>query len=361
MSPLPLKIFLISLICITNMVVVNTGPVTRVQKTAADNLLAKRDGPLIGYFTFLKEEDAVLFKGGKFPDMQNHKGEWFPYPIYSHPGSNSTSAKNAMQTASSSAVVITPVHSSSKSELQMFVPKSLLTKYPPSVDCLIGEDEAIPVANWRDLKLNLPDQYDKELGTWRGRSRCSRLFAFAFTQKERKKSGWFTVDGLSPLQKSKVSLVSKVIKTTTKRRPQSCKRTNGDNEIMLFLGRKPSTSEQSHSQAKITQQSAGDDSETKDNVNEILIDKVESAKRTNPLPTPARSLPSLSQSEGQYDDYIDADCLNFDQFFLEAEEGCVAFFVRGFRGAAAVDAMEFSFWVLPLEAVFSLIKMKGMR
>ncbi|KAJ3785420.1 hypothetical protein GGU10DRAFT_354890 [Lentinula aff. detonsa] len=190
MSPLPLKIFLISLICIANMVVVNTGPVTRVQKTAADNLLAKRDGPLIGYLTFLKEEDAVLFKGGKFPDMQNHKGEWFPYPIYSHPGSNSffrckvfdtrglleimrdrkearyysTSAKNAMQTASSSAAVITPVHSSSKSELQMFVPKSLLTKYPPSVDCLIGEDEAIPVANWRDLKLNLPDQYDKELG-----------------------------------------------------------------------------------------------------------------------------------------------------------------------------------------------------
>ncbi|KAJ3739663.1 hypothetical protein DFH05DRAFT_1529917 [Lentinula detonsa] len=189
MSPLPLKIFLISLICIVNMVVVNTGPVARVQKTAADNLLAKRDGPLIGYLTFLKEEDSAPFRNGKFPAMKKDEDIWSPYPIYSHPGSDrfftckvfdtsgllkimearqkaryySTSAEDAMPTASSSAAVITPVHSSSKSELQMFVPKSLLTRYPPSVDCLIGEDEATPVADWTNLGLkSLPDQYTRQ-------------------------------------------------------------------------------------------------------------------------------------------------------------------------------------------------------
>ncbi|KAJ3981357.1 hypothetical protein F5890DRAFT_1536252 [Lentinula detonsa] len=77
MSPLPLKIFLISLICIANMVVVNTGPVTRVQKTAADNLLAKRDGPLIGYLIFVQKEDAVVFEDGKFPDSNGFLGVKF--------------------------------------------------------------------------------------------------------------------------------------------------------------------------------------------------------------------------------------------------------------------------------------------
>ncbi|KAJ3795292.1 hypothetical protein GGU11DRAFT_792636 [Lentinula aff. detonsa] len=84
MSPLPLKIFLISLICIlANVVVVDTAPVTRLQKT--QNLQAIRGHRLIGYLLFLDKKDTLPYKDGKFP---HYTMDWFPSAIYSHPASN---------------------------------------------------------------------------------------------------------------------------------------------------------------------------------------------------------------------------------------------------------------------------------
>lgn len=68
---------------------------------------------------------------------------------------------------------------------------------------------------------------------------------------------------------------------------------NDDDDEMLLLDRKPSTSKpsQSQSQAKISSKPAEDGSETEDDDEDgMLIDKAEPAPRPNPLPTPARSL-----------------------------------------------------------------------
>ncbi|KAJ3981362.1 hypothetical protein F5890DRAFT_561156 [Lentinula detonsa] len=82
----PLKIILVSLICIlANVVVVNTAPqaVTRLQKT--QKLQAIRGHRLIGYFLFLDKKDTLPYKDGNFP---HYTMDWFPSAIYSHPASN---------------------------------------------------------------------------------------------------------------------------------------------------------------------------------------------------------------------------------------------------------------------------------
>ncbi|KAJ3980021.1 SPOC domain-like protein [Lentinula detonsa] len=135
------------------------------------------------------------------------------------------------------------------------------------------------------------------------------LMRFFNPPKKLVKKAQSTIDNC--IKTFNVKHVPKVIKTARK---DGHNHANDDDDEMLLLDRKPSTSKpsQSHPQAKITpQQSAGDDSETEDDDDEMLIDKVGSTKRTNPLPTPTRSLPSLSQkSEGQHeydDDSMDID------------------------------------------------------
>ncbi|KAJ3774869.1 SPOC domain-like protein [Lentinula raphanica] len=102
--------------------------------------------------------------------------------------------------------------------------------------------------------------------------------------------------------------VPKVVKATRK---DGHNHANDDDDEMLLLDRQPSTSKPSHSasQAKIVQKPAGNDSETEDDGDdgEMLIDKAEPVKRPNPLPTPARSLPSLSQTDQDGDESMDVD------------------------------------------------------
>ncbi|KAJ3712344.1 hypothetical protein DFJ43DRAFT_78783 [Lentinula guzmanii] len=192
MSPLPLKIFLISLICILalNVVGVNTAPqaVTRLQKT--QNLQAIRGHRLIGYLLFLDKKDTLPYEDGKFP---HYTVNWFPSAIYSHPTSNTRfhvckvfDTRNLVegikvcgyaryygtvvdpntgntQMSPWETVAITPVLSSHKHELRMFVPMTMMSLRPPTVDCDIGKDEETPVANWLDLGLNLPEEYKMEV------------------------------------------------------------------------------------------------------------------------------------------------------------------------------------------------------
>ncbi|KAJ4485400.1 SPOC domain-like protein [Lentinula aciculospora] len=99
--------------------------------------------------------------------------------------------------------------------------------------------------------------------------------------------------------------VPKAVKATRK---DGHNHANDDDDEMLLLDRKPSTIKPSQSQVKIAQQAAGDDSETEDEDDEMLIDEVEPAKWPNPLPTPARSLSTSSRlKEPDDDDGMDID------------------------------------------------------
>ncbi|KAJ3794085.1 hypothetical protein GGU11DRAFT_344574 [Lentinula aff. detonsa] len=197
MLPLPLKTLLISLLCITNVVVVvNALPAPGSSSQEAAVVAKAASGSnqlkLIGYLVFQTEKDAKPFKDRKFPNMESHKDDWFPQLIYSHYAppkgyyvckvygatdfvetikehsrySSRTVTFDSTQSPNRGVVMISPVLSSvSKQELQMLVPTAILTLHPPIVICENLSGQRTPVADWTDLgvKESLPDQYIKEV------------------------------------------------------------------------------------------------------------------------------------------------------------------------------------------------------